>query len=84
MFFTDKQILCVVLSDAVPDVSDFDTQLYSRIIALQQLNDDRTTDVAVLYSAMDVPTPGLSDDTFHPVSIKTDLELEKFSVYGTL
>ena len=55
--------------------TDFDAHLQHSIMSLQQLNSAMAKDVAILYSAWDVPANSETDKV-HPAWLKDDLEKE--------
>ncbi|KAK7485956.1 hypothetical protein BaRGS_00022822 [Batillaria attramentaria] len=65
------------LQEVMPadSASDFDAHLQHSIMALQQLNSDMAKDVAILYSAWDVPA-NAETDKVHPAWIHEDLQKE--------
>ena len=67
--------LAVSVAEVMPaDTStDFDAHLQHSIMSLQQLNSAMAKDVAILYSAWDVPANSETDKV-HPAWLKDDLE----------
>ncbi|XP_076445934.1 uncharacterized protein LOC143283637 [Babylonia areolata] len=63
------------LQEVMPadSASDFDAHLQHSIMSLQQLNSDMAKDVAILYSAWDIPANN-ENDKVHPAWVKEDLE----------
>ena len=53
--------------------SDLDAQLQYSIVSLQQMNSAMAKDIAILYSAWDIPNNN-ENDKVHPAWIKEDLE----------
>jgi hypothetical protein len=60
---------------------DFDAHLQRAISALQDLNDTMVTDVAVLYSANDLPAPGGGGNRVHPMTFHNDLTAAGYNLY---
>ncbi|KAL8604081.1 hypothetical protein ACOMHN_024906 [Nucella lapillus] len=63
------------LQEVMPaeSASDFDAHLQHSIMSLQQMNSAMAKDIAVLYSAWDIPANN-ENDKVHPAWLKEDLE----------
>lgn len=59
---------------------DFDAHLQHSLMMLQELNSALTTDVAVLYSASDVPAPRDPAEKINPLWVKEDVQAVGLSV----
>ncbi|XP_048249171.1 uncharacterized protein LOC124124359 [Haliotis rufescens] len=60
---------------------DFDAHLQHSLMMLQELNSALTTDVAVLYSASDVPAPRDPAEKINPFWVKEDVQAVGLSVW---